>query len=161
MFHIALFEPEIPPNTGNIIRLCANTGAQLHLIRPLGFTLDDHRLRRAGLDYHEWANVQLYENLPSFFATINLKAIENNTVPPRLFACTTKGTTCYSHVGYQANDILLFGPETRGLPPSVLSLLPEKNKIRIPMLPESRSLNLSNAVAVILYEAWRQNVFDY
>jgi tRNA (cytidine/uridine-2'-O-)-methyltransferase len=161
MFHIALFEPQIPPNTGNIIRLCANTGAQLHLIQPLGFTLDDHRLRRAGLDYHEWANIQLYENLPSFLATINLNAIENNTISSRLFACTTKGTTCYSHVDYQANDILLFGPETTGLPRSVLSSLPEKNKIRIPMLPKSRSLNLANAVAVILYEAWRQNVFDY
>jgi len=150
MFHIVLFEPEIPPNTGNIIRLCANSGSTLHLIHPLGFTLDDKRLRRAGLDYREWVGVQEHENLDAFIASCQ---------PCRLFACTTRATQAYSDVTYAAGDALLFGPETRGLPQSLLDDLPPDQLIRIPMLPESRSMNLSNATAVILYEAWRQQGF--
>jgi tRNA (cytidine/uridine-2'-O-)-methyltransferase len=147
MLHIVLFEPEIPPNTGNIIRLCANTGAQLHLIEPLGFELDDARLRRAGLDYHEWAAVKSYANYAQF--------LEQNK-PSRLFAITTKGTMNYSAVNYQSGDYLLLGPETRGLPLAILDSLPSEQCLRIPMLPNSRSLNLSNAAAIVLYEAWRQ-----
>ncbi len=150
MLNIALYEPEIPPNTGNIIRLCANTGAQLHLIHPLGFSLDEKRLRRAGLDYHEWAEVKEYANLTEFV---------RNVQPQRLFACTTKGTRHYSDVSYQKDDVLLFGPETRGLPADYLATLRNDQKIRIPMQAQSRSLNLSNAVSVILYEAWRQLEF--
>lgn len=145
--HVVLYEPEIPPNTGNIIRLCANTGAQLHLIHPLGFVLDDKRLRRAGLDYSEFARINEHENLSAFVSTIN---------PSRLFACSTKGKTNYANVNYEAGDALLFGPETRGLPSNVLSQTPDEQIIRIPMLKTSRSLNLSNSVAIILYEAWRQ-----
>jgi tRNA (cytidine/uridine-2'-O-)-methyltransferase len=147
---VALFEPEIPPNTGNIIRLCANTGAGLHLIHPLGFAPDDKRLQRAGLDYHEWTRVQHHQTYPKFLESIQSK---------RLFACSTKGTCFYTDVQYEANDILLFGPETRGLPQAVLDNIPAAQIIRIPMLPNSRSLNLSNAVAVILYEALRQQAF--
>ena len=150
MFHVVLFEPEIPPNTGNIIRLCANTGSTLHLIHPLGFELDDKRLRRAGLDYREFAGVQEHESLPAF-----LSAVE----PRQLFACTTKGSQPYANVSYQPGDALLFGPESRGLPAEVLDDLLPQQRIRIPMLPDNRSLNLSNAVAVILYEAWRQQEF--
>jgi len=150
MFHIVLFEPEIPPNTGNIIRLCANTGSTLHLIHPLGFTLDDKRLRRAGLDYREWVGVQEHENLEAFISTCQ---------PARLFACTTRATQYHSDASYEAGDALLFGPETRGLPQSLLDELPPEQLIRIPMLPENRSMNLSNAAAVILYEAWRQQGF--
>lgn len=147
MLHIVLFEPEIPPNTGNIIRLCANTGAQLHLIEPLGFELDDARLRRAGLDYHEWAAVKSYANYAQFL---------DQNKPSRLFAITTKGTMNYSAVNYQSGDYLLLGPETRGLPAAILDSLPSEQRLRIPMLPNSRSLNLSNAAAIVLYEAWRQ-----
>lgn len=147
MLHIVLFEPEIPPNTGNIIRLCANTGAQLHLIEPLGFELDDARLRRAGLDYHEWAAVKSYANYALFL---------DQNKPSRLFAITTKGTMNYSAVNYQSGDYLLLGPETRGLPAAILDSLPSEQRLRIPMLPNSRSLNLSNAAAIVLYEAWRQ-----
>lgn len=147
MLHIVLFEPEIPPNTGNIIRLCANTGAQLHLIEPLGFALDDARLRRAGLDYHEWAAVKSYANYAQFL---------DQNKPSRLFAITTKGTMNYSAVNYQSGDYLLLGPETRGLPAAILDSLPSEQCLRIPMLPNSRSLNLSNAAAIVLYEAWRQ-----
>lgn len=147
MLHIALFEPEIPPNTGNIIRLCANSGAQLHLIEPLGFKLDDKRLRRAGLDYHEFANLQLHADFAAF---------QQWQGDRRIFACTTKARQHHHQVAYQQEDILLFGPESRGLPDFVLSSLSEANKIRIPMLPDSRSLNLSNATAIILYEAWQQ-----
>jgi len=147
MFHIVLFEPEIPPNTGNIIRLCANTGAQLHLIKPLGFALDDKKLKRAGLDYHDWASMQLHEDLASFIAQIN---------PHRLLACSTHGQTRYDEVSYQKGDALLFGPETRGLPKDILASLPAAQVLKIPMQSSSRSLNLSNAVAVVLYEAWRQ-----
>ncbi|MCG7929672.1 MAG: tRNA (uridine(34)/cytosine(34)/5-carboxymethylaminomethyluridine(34)-2'-O)-methyltransferase TrmL [Candidatus Thiodiazotropha lotti] len=147
MFHIVLFEPEIPPNTGNIIRLCANSGSKLHLIHPLGFKLDDKRLRRAGLDYHEWADIGEYTSLDEFLAEVR---------PKRLFACTTKGHRSYAAVDYTPGDALLFGPESRGLPAEVLQALDPEQRIRIPMKPHSRSLNLSNAVALILYEAWRQ-----
>ena len=150
MFHIVLYQPEIPPNTGNIIRLCANSGAMLHLIHPLGFTLDDSKLRRAGLDYHEWAEVREYDKLKDF-----LEAQQ----PLRLFACSTRGRRNYAEVAYQPGDALLFGPETRGLPQAVLDALPDEHLIRIPMQPGNRSLNLSNAVAVVLYEAWRQQGF--
>ncbi|MBK5143960.1 tRNA (uridine(34)/cytosine(34)/5-carboxymethylaminomethyluridine(34)-2'-O)-methyltransferase TrmL [Budviciaceae bacterium BWR-B9] len=147
MLNIVLFEPEIPPNTGNIIRLCANTGFQLHLIEPLGFTWDDKRLRRAGLDYHEFTAIKRHKNYQTFVANEN---------PARLFALTTKGTPAHSAVSYQPGDYLLFGPETRGLPAEVLDNLPKEQKIRIPMQPNSRSMNLSNAVSVVVYEAWRQ-----
>ena len=148
MFHVVLYQPEIPPNTGNVIRLCANTGANLHLIRPLGFELDDRRLRRAGLDYHEFTRVQVHDSVDAFIATVN---------PARILACSTHGRTAYSDVDYRAGDALLFGPETRGLPAALLETLPPAQRLRIPMLPDNRSLNLSNAVAIILYEAWRQN----
>ena len=150
MFHIVLFQPQIPPNTGNIIRLCANTGAKLHLIKPLGFDLDDKNLRRAGLDYHEYAEVRQYENLPDFIDAIN---------PGRIFACSTKGKYNYARVKFNPNDALLFGAETSGLPVDLLEKFDQDNIIRIPMLATSRSLNLSNSVAVILYEALRQNDF--
>jgi len=150
MFHVVLFQPEIPPNTGNIIRLCANTGAKLHLIRPLGFELDDARLRRAGLDYHEYAQLRIHDSLALFLAA---------TQPQRLLACSTRGGRCYTSMEYQQGDALLFGPETRGLPQEVLAALPTEQLLRIPMLPDSRSLNLSNATAVVLYEAWRQQNF--
>ena len=149
MFHIVLFEPEIPANTGNIIRLCANAGMQLHLIKPLGFDLDDKKLRRAGLDYHEWVAVQIHESLLHFLTQIQ---------PPRIFALTTKGATPYSSVAFQEGDTFLFGPETRGLPADVLQNIDE-NCLYLPMQPESRSLNLSNTVAIVLYEAWRQFEF--
>jgi tRNA (cytidine/uridine-2'-O-)-methyltransferase len=147
MFNIVLFEPEIPPNTGNIIRLCANTGSSLHLIRPLGFELDDKRLRRAGLDYHEWAELQEHASLEDCLRRL---------APTRLYACSTKGKRPYTDAEFRAGDSLLFGPESRGLPAALLERLEADRLLRIPMLPESRSLNLSNAVAVILYEAWRQ-----
>jgi tRNA (cytidine/uridine-2'-O-)-methyltransferase len=150
MFQLILYEPEIPPNTGNIIRLCANTGAQLHLIQPLGFTPTDKHLRRAGLDYHDWASVQQYADFSSYLKTAQ---------PKRLFACSTRGTRLYHQVNFQLGDALLFGPETRGLPTTLLNSLPAEQVIRIPMQPNNRSLNLSNAVAVILYEAWRQQRF--
>lgn len=150
MLNIVLFEPEIPPNTGNIIRLCANTGFQLHLIEPLGFAWDDKRLRRAGLDYHEFTAIQKHAGYEAF-----LRAEQ----PTRLFALTTKGTPAHSAVSYQAGDYLLFGPESRGLPAGILDALPPEHKIRIPMRAESRSMNLSNAVSVVVYEAWRQ--LDY
>ena len=147
---VVLYQPEIPPNTGNIIRLCANTGARLHLIGPLGFELDDKRLRRAGLDYHEYASVELHADLPSYL---------QQAQPARVFACTTKGQTSYSAVNYQPGDALMFGPESRGLPMEVLQTIPAAHWLRLPMLPDSRSLNLSNAVAVFVYEAWRQQGF--
>jgi tRNA (cytidine/uridine-2'-O-)-methyltransferase len=150
MFHIVLFEPEIPPNTGNIIRLCANTGSQLHLIEPLGFELDDKRLRRAGLDYHEYAPLKRHQNLSDCLAEIGSQ---------RLFAFTTKGSHSYAEVAYQPGDIFLFGPESRGLPVEIRESVPAEQRLRLPMRPESRSLNLSNAVAVVVYEAWRQHGF--
>lgn len=147
MLQVALYQPEIPPNTGNIIRLCANTGAQLHLIHPLGFAPTDKQLQRAGLDYHIWAEIKQHENYENFLRDVN---------PKRLFACSTHGKTIYSDVKYQKNDVFLFGPETRGLPKDLLAALPPENVITIPMQSHSRSLNLSNAAAVIVYEAWRQ-----
>jgi tRNA (cytidine/uridine-2'-O-)-methyltransferase len=150
MFHCVLFEPEIPQNTGNIIRLCVNAPIQLHLIQPLGFQLDDKKLRRAGLDYHEWARVQQHVCLSDFIAQIKRR---------RLFACSTKGRQSYHTIAYQAGDAFLFGPETRGLPAEVLAMFDAQHLIRIPMQAYSRSLNLSNSVAIILYEAWRQADF--
>lgn len=147
MFDIALFEPEIPPNTGNIMRLCANTGVRLHLIEPLGFDLDDKNLRRAGLDYREYAQVTIHHSFTEMSSLLS---------PGRVLAVTTKGATTHSAVKYHEDDLILFGPETRGLPDDLLHKLPPKQRIRIPMLPESRSLNLSNAVAVVVYEAWKQ-----
>ena len=147
MFSVLLYEPEIPPNTGNIIRLCANMGANLHLIKPLGFDLDDKKLRRAGLDYHEWATVKVHDSLADCLGVVR---------PERLFALTTKGGRCYVGPQYRAGDAFLFGPETRGLPASVRESLPAGHRLYVPMVAASRSLNLSNAVALVLYEAWRQ-----
>jgi len=149
--HVVLFQPEIPPNTGNVIRLCANTGADLHLVRPLGFELDDKRLRRAGLDYHEYARINVHEDLDAFVAAVS---------PRRLFAVSTRGRARYDRVAYASDDALLFGPETRGLPQAIIDALPEEQRLRLPMRPGNRSLNLSNAVAVIVFEAWRQMGFD-
>jgi tRNA (cytidine/uridine-2'-O-)-methyltransferase len=145
--HIVLFEPEIPHNTGNIIRLCANTGATLHLVHPLGFDWDSAKLRRAGLDYYEWVPVQHHTSLQAFREATSFS---------RLLALSTKGTRAYHDVVYHQGDALLFGPESRGLPPHVLAGLLAEQVVRIPMQPTSRSLNLSNAVAIMLYEAWRQ-----
>lgn len=147
LINIVLFEPEIPPNTGNIIRLAANTGSHLHLIKPFGFELDDKRMRRAGLDYHEFAGISQYEGWNHFFEQHSEK---------RLIGVSTKAQASYSDTRYQSGDFLIFGPETRGLPDDVRQQLGLSNLIRIPMLPESRSLNLSNATAVVVYEAWRQ-----
>jgi tRNA (cytidine/uridine-2'-O-)-methyltransferase len=150
MFNIALYQPEIPPNTGNIIRLCANTGCQLHLIHPLGFELDDKKLRRAGLDYQEFAHIHNYPDYDFFLAAVK---------PARIFACSTKGSRRHSDVAFQPGDVFVFGPETRGLPASVLDRLPPDHILRLPMLAESRSMNLSNAASVMVYEAWRQQGF--
>ena len=144
---VVLYEPEIPPNTGNVIRLCANTGAKLHLIEPLGFELDDKKLRRAGLDYHEWADVQIHKNIEAYIQDRN---------PNRLFAFSTKGTTHFGAVKYEPGDALLFGPESRGLPLELLQALPPGQVLRLPMRAESRSLNLSNTVAIAVFEVWRQ-----
>lgn len=169
MIEVCLYEPEIPPNTGNIIRLCANTGAPLHLIHPLGFELTDKSCRRAGLDYKEFAEIQQHESYQLFLDWIatSPSAPRNDGVggiatsqPRKIYACTTKGKVNYTDVNFQSGDVLLFGPETRGLPDDVLDSLPPEQLIRIPMLPQSRSLNLSNSVAVILYEAWRQLGFE-
>ncbi len=147
MLHVALYEPEIPPNAGNVIRLCANTGAMLHLIEPLGFSMDDAKLRRAGLDYHEWARVTVHPALSDCLRSVQ---------PQRVFAFTTKGSRLITDVAFAEGDFLLFGPETRGLPAAVLDSLSAVQRVRIPMRPGSRSLNLSNSVAVVVYEAWRQ-----
>jgi tRNA (cytidine/uridine-2'-O-)-methyltransferase len=147
MFDIVLYQPEIPPNTGNVIRLCANTGQRLHLIEPLGFDLDDKKLRRAGLDYREFAMITVHASLTAFIDAVS---------PTRLFAISTKGKKPYTAVAFQAGDAFMFGPETRGLPQALLDSLPPAQVLRIPMLPESSSLNLSNSVAVIAFEAWRQ-----
>ena len=147
MLDVVLFQPQIPPNTGNIIRLCANTGFRLHLIEPLGFDLEDKKLRRAGLDYHEFAALKRHANYESFIASEQ---------PKRVLAVTTKSTGYYGDVNFQAGDYLLFGSETGGLPEDVRQQIPDQDKIRIPMLKDSRSMNLSNATAVIVYEAWRQ-----
>lgn len=151
MFNIVLYEPEIPPNTGNIIRLCANTGALLHLIKPLGFKLDDAKLKRAGLDYHEWAKLQVHENL---------EACLNKLGRPTVYAFTSKGSIPYDTVHYQAKDVLLFGPESRGLPQEVLMAEYIEAKVCVPQITRGRSLNLSNTVAIGLYEAWRQQQFS-
>jgi tRNA (cytidine/uridine-2'-O-)-methyltransferase len=147
MFQIALFEPEIPPNTGNIIRLCANTGAALHLIEPLGFKLEDKQLKRAGLDYHEYANLTLHKDWGNFKIAMAGK---------RMFALTTKGSHNYANALFEAGDVFVFGPETRGLPEEIRNEFTPKHRLRLPMLQGSRSLNLSNSAAIILYEAWRQ-----
>jgi tRNA (cytidine/uridine-2'-O-)-methyltransferase len=147
MLHVILHRPEIPPNTGNVIRLCANTGAALHLVRPLGFELDDARLRRAGLDYHEYARVAVHDDLSACLAALDA---------PRVFAFTTRGTVAHVDVRYAEGDALLFGCETAGLPGEVLESIPAAQRLRLPMCPDSRSLNLSNTVAVAVYEAWRQ-----
>ncbi len=151
MFDVILYQPEIPPNTGNIIRLCANTGVRLHLVKPLGFTLEDKQLMRAGLDYHEFATITVHETWASCL---------DQFTDRRIFAVTTKGEERYDLNQYVSGDAFLFGPETRGLPEEVLKRFPEKQRIRLPMLPESRSLNLSNAVAIVVYEALRQSRFD-
>ncbi|MFO8044575.1 MAG: tRNA (uridine(34)/cytosine(34)/5-carboxymethylaminomethyluridine(34)-2'-O)-methyltransferase TrmL [Halomonas sp.] len=147
MLDVVLYQPEIPPNTGNLIRLCANTGFRLHLIEPLGFVLDDKRLRRAGLDYHEWAMVSVHRDWEAYLET---------ATPERIFAVSTRGRTGYHEPTYGGGDALVFGPETRGLPQALLDALPETQRLRIPMREGSRSLNLSNACAVLVYEAWRQ-----
>lgn len=150
LFHVILFEPEIPPNTGNVIRLCANTGARLHLVKPLGFDLDDKQLRRAGLDYHEYAQLQVHESLEQALSVI---------APARLFAFSTRSQQRYDQVAYGDGDAFLFGPESRGLPQAVIAALPAGQRLRLPMRPGNRSLNLSNAVAVTMFEAWRQHDF--
>ena len=152
MFHVVLVEPEIPPNTGNIIRLCANTGAHLHLIEPLGFPLDDAKMRRAGLDYHEYADMRVHQDWASFLLTLRPN-------PSRVFAMTTQGSTVFADVRFQAGDVFVFGSETRGLSVTLRESFPSTQRIRLPMRAGNRSLNLSNAVAVTVYEAWRQNDF--
>jgi len=147
MLDIVLYQPEIPPNTGNIIRLCANTGFHLHLIRPLGFVMDDKKLRRAGLDYHELAKVQMHDSLEDYLSA---------SKPKRVMAITTKGRTGHTEVNFQSGDALIFGPESRGLPIEFIESLPPEQRLRIPMLKDSRSLNLSNSAAIMIYEAWRQ-----
>lgn len=147
MFAVVLYQPEIPPNTGNIIRLCANTGCELHLVKPLGFPLDSSKMKRAGLDYHEFSKVTVHENFADCLAALNGR---------RIFALTTKGRTRPDEVVFQAGDVFLFGPETRGLPAEILDNMPQEQKIRFPMLPENRSMNLSNTVAITVFEAWRQ-----
>ena len=151
MFNVILYQPEIPPNTGNIIRLCANTGCHLHLIRPLGFTLEDKQLLRAGLDYHEFARLRVYDELADCLSAFD---------PERIFALTTKGSQPFHRPTYQADDAFLFGPESRGLPAEVLNMFDESRRLRLPMLPDNRSLNLSNTVAVTVFEAWRQNGYE-
>lgn len=151
MFNIVLFEPEIPPNTGNVIRLCANTGCQLHLIEPLGFRLTDRELKRAGLDYHDLTYVKVHRDLPTCLSGFDSK--------PAIWALSTRGTRSVYDAKFSAGDVLLFGPETRGLPADLLNSFPAEQRLRLPMVPGNRSLNLSNAVAVVVYEAWRQNRF--
>ncbi len=150
MFDIVLYQPEIPPNTGNVMRLCANAGCRLHLIRPLGFELDEPKLRRAGLDYRDWVSVAVHDSLQAY-----------RTAAPRqrIWGISTRGQRNYADIGYRPDDAFLFGPETRGLPGAILEHLGSRRVVRVPMVPESRSLNLSNAVAVVLYEAWRQQHF--
>ncbi|MGI8561365.1 MAG: tRNA (cytidine(34)-2'-O)-methyltransferase [Luteimonas sp.] len=147
MFDVILYQPEIPPNTGNVIRLCANTGARLHLVAPLGFDLDDRQLKRAGLDYREYAPLQVHDSLEVALARV---------APARLFALSTRNSVRFDAPRYAAGDAFLFGPETRGLPAAVLDAIPAAQRLRLPMRPDNRSLNLSNAVAVVVFEAWRQ-----
>ena len=151
MFDLILYQPEIPPNTGNIIRLCANTGAGLHLIEPLGFELDEPRLKRAGLDYREFARVRVHASLDDCVTALGT---------PRVFALSTRGATNYASLKFEPGDAFLFGPETRGLPQSLLETFPPERRLRVPMRADSRSLNLSNSAAVVIYEAWRQQGFD-
>ena len=150
MFHVVLVHPEIPPNTGNVIRLCANTGAQLHLIEPLGFPLEDSKMKRAGLDYHEYAQMQVHKDWAAFLAALQPD-------PARMFAMTTHGSSPFAHCRFQPGDVFVFGSETSGLPPSLRDSFPPAQRIRLPMRPDNRSLNLSNTVAVVVFEAWRQN----
>lgn len=156
MFDVLLYQPEIPPNTGNVIRLCANTGARLHMIRPLGFTLEDAQLRRAGLDYHEYATLRVHDTLDDALAAL---AEANGGAAPRIFALSTRSTVRYDRIAFAPGDAFLFGPETRGLPDAVLDGIPPAHRLRLPMRPDNRSLNLSNAVAVTVFEAWRQQGF--
>jgi tRNA (cytidine/uridine-2'-O-)-methyltransferase len=153
MFNIVLFEPEIPPNTGNIIRLCANTGAKLHLIEPLGFPMEDAKLRRAGLDYHEFARVKVHKNWAQFL-------MDEQPAPQHLFALTTKGSGKFHEGQYSPNDYFIFGSETKGITDEVRDSIPTANRMRLAMQDSSRSLNLSNTVAIVVYEAWRQNNFE-
>lgn len=150
MFHVVLYEPEIPPNTGNIMRLCANSGALLHLIEPLGFSLDDRNMRRAGLDYRHLTEVRVHACLDEF---------RESCPDGTLYAVSTRGSHTYTEASYRAGDVFLFGPETRGLPASVLDTMPPENIVRIPMISGNRSLNLANSAAILVYEAWRQNGF--
>lgn len=150
VFDVLLYQPEIPPNTGNVIRLCANTGCELHLVKPLGFPLDDARMRRAGLDYHEFATLVVHESWAECVAALAGR---------RIFAATTRGATRPDQAAFQPDDVLLFGPETRGLPTDVLAGIPPERCLRLPMRPDNRSMNLSNAVAVTVFEAWRQHGF--
>ena len=152
MFHVVLVEPEIPPNTGNVIRLCANTGAQLHLVEPLGFPLDDAKMRRAGLDYHDYASMKVHRSWDAFIAT-------EVPAPERMFALTTHGSTPFAEVAFRPGDVFVFGSETKGLAPTLRESFAASQRIRLPMRPQNRSLNLSNTVAVVVYEAWRQNGF--
>jgi tRNA (cytidine/uridine-2'-O-)-methyltransferase len=152
VFHVVLVEPEIPPNTGNIIRLCANTGAQLHLIEPLGFPLEDARMRRAGLDYHEYATMKVHPDWQTYLTN-------ERPDPARMFALTTHGSTPFAGVEFHPGDVFVFGSETKGLDPALRASFPASQRIRLPMRPDNRSLNLSNTVAVVVFEAWRQNGF--
>lgn len=153
MFHVVLVEPEIPPNTGNVIRLCANAGAQLHLIEPLGFPLDDAKMRRAGLDYHDYATMKVHANWAAFLA-------DEAPDPQRMFALTTHGSTVFGEVAFRPGDVFVFGSETKGLAPALRNSFDKEHRIRLPMRPDNRSLNLSNTVAIVVYEAWRQNGFS-
>lgn len=150
MFEIVLYQPEIPPNTGNIIRLCANSGTRLHLVKPLGFSLEDKQLKRAGLDYHEYASLVVHEDWT---------ACKQALAGRRMFALTTKGSTRHSNIQFLPGDVFVFGPETRGLPEDIRAEFSPAHRVRLPMMPESRSLNLSNSAAILLYEAWRQHDF--
>lgn len=150
MFEIVLYQPEIPPNTGNIIRLCANSNTRLHLVKPLGFELEDKQLKRAGLDYHEYASLVVHENW---------EACKQALAGRRMFALTTKGSTRHSDIRFLPGDVFVFGPETRGLPEDIRAEFSPEHRVRLPMMPQSRSLNLSNSAAILLYEAWRQHDF--
>jgi tRNA (cytidine/uridine-2'-O-)-methyltransferase len=150
MFHVVLVQPEIPPNTGNVIRLCANTGAQLHLIEPLGFPLEDSKLKRAGLDYHEYARMKVHKDWDAFLAEVQPDLA-------RMYAMTTHGSSPFAQASFQPGDVFVFGSETAGLPPALRETFPPAQRIRLPMRPDNRSMNLSNTVAVVVFEAWRQN----
>ena len=152
MFHVVLVEPEIPPNTGNVIRLCANTGAQLHLIEPLGFPLDDTKMKRAGLDYHEYASMKVHKSWEAYLES-------EQPDPARMFAMTTHGSSPFASASFKPGDVFVFGSETRGLAPERRESFPPAQRIRLPMMPGNRSLNLSNTVAVVVFEAWRQNAY--